>query len=236
MIDPPRRKRSCPNPDPSDGNKESKPRDTATEPAEKQGKRRRVEKNGKLKWEATGDHETGYARPPRASQFKPGNPGGPGRPEGSRSQDALMREELSSPVTLQINGRKKRLPKRALAPILLTKNALEDQNYKALVKLHEIARTLFPEESRETGKSDPLGDTAQDRAILAKLMLSSLTMGEPDPNNPKPLADLGLEGPDLKTGIADGDWVYENDVSSTDDEDRRADRDSDQEEADDEQE
>jgi len=48
----------------------------------------------------------GYGKPPKHTQFQPGQSGNPkGRPRGSKSPFTLLREELQSKVTLRENGR-----------------------------------------------------------------------------------------------------------------------------------
>ncbi|HXH61350.1 MAG TPA: DUF5681 domain-containing protein, partial [Fimbriimonadaceae bacterium] len=37
----------------------------------------------------------GYGRPPKQHQFKPGNPGGPGRPKGRLSLRAMLLKKLT---------------------------------------------------------------------------------------------------------------------------------------------
>ncbi len=52
------------------------------------------------------DHEIGYKKPPRHSQFKKGRSGNPkGRPKGTRNFKTDLREVLAAPVTIRQNGR-----------------------------------------------------------------------------------------------------------------------------------
>jgi hypothetical protein len=68
-----------------------------------------------------GDHDVGYGRPPKHSQFKPGQSGNPrGRPKGARNKgpawlkpgrlDALIRDEAYRPITINDNGRPVTVP------------------------------------------------------------------------------------------------------------------------------
>jgi len=51
-------------------------------------------------------YEVGYGRPPKHSQFQPGQSGNPnGRPKGAMSPFTLLRQELQSKVTLRENGK-----------------------------------------------------------------------------------------------------------------------------------
>lgn len=53
------------------------------------------------------DESVGYARPPRASQFKPGQSGNPkGRPKGSKNESTILREILQQKIGMRgPNGR-----------------------------------------------------------------------------------------------------------------------------------
>ena len=51
-------------------------------------------------------YEVGYGKPPKQSQFRPGQSGNPkGRPKGARSLFALLREDLQRKVQLGENGK-----------------------------------------------------------------------------------------------------------------------------------
>lgn len=51
-------------------------------------------------------YEVGYGKPPKHSQFQPGQSGNPrGRPKGSKSPFTLLREELEQKVTLREGDR-----------------------------------------------------------------------------------------------------------------------------------
>ena len=56
--------------------------------------------------ESRDDYRVGYRRPPRHTQFKPGQSGNPrGRRKGSRGIRTDLHAELNSKLTIQINGR-----------------------------------------------------------------------------------------------------------------------------------
>jgi hypothetical protein len=62
-----------------------------------------------------GDYEIGYGKPPRRTQFQPGQSGNPhGRTAGSRGLKSELRSELSQLVTITKDGKSRRVPKRLL--------------------------------------------------------------------------------------------------------------------------
>ena len=66
---------------------------------------------------ANADYEVGYARPPMATRFKPGQSGNPkGKPKGTRNLTTEFNDELKTKVTIQENGRTRQITKaQALA-------------------------------------------------------------------------------------------------------------------------
>jgi hypothetical protein len=57
-----------------------------------------------------GDYEIGYGRPPRSTQFKPEISGNPrGRPKGMKSVAKSLDEALSRRLTIQENGRERKM-------------------------------------------------------------------------------------------------------------------------------
>jgi hypothetical protein len=56
-------------------------------------------------------YEVGYCRPPKATQFAPGQSGNPkGRPKGSRSTGAILQKILAQKLPVTENGKARRLP------------------------------------------------------------------------------------------------------------------------------
>lgn len=60
------------------------------------------------------ENKVGYGNPPKQHQFKPGNPGGPGRPRGSFSLRSLVINELSKKNGTKTRKIVNRLIKRAI--------------------------------------------------------------------------------------------------------------------------
>jgi hypothetical protein len=73
------------------------------------------------------DH-IGYKRPPRATQFNPGQSGNPkGRPKGAKNLVAVLQIELNTRVAVTENGKRKAITKReAVAKQLVNKAAAGD--------------------------------------------------------------------------------------------------------------
>lgn len=56
------------------------------------------------------NYEVGYGKPPKQTQFKPGQSGNPGgRPKGSKNLSTVMNEILSRRVTITENGKTRRV-------------------------------------------------------------------------------------------------------------------------------
>ncbi|WP_457939292.1 DUF5681 domain-containing protein [Mesorhizobium sp. 10J20-29] len=56
------------------------------------------------------EYVVGYCRPPKVTQFKPGNNANPrGRPKGSKNHRTILSEELNVKVSVRENGRTKKM-------------------------------------------------------------------------------------------------------------------------------
>lgn len=74
------------------------------------------------------DYPVGYGRPPKASQFKPGQSGNPkGRPKGIKNISTYIDRELKSKVIVTENGVRKRISKaEAIAKQVVNKGIAGD--------------------------------------------------------------------------------------------------------------
>ncbi len=76
------------------------------------------------------DHEIGYKKPPRHSQFKKGRSGNPkGRPKGTRNFKTDVHDVLSEPVTVRVNGRPTRLSSQTAALKQLQAGAVKGERH-----------------------------------------------------------------------------------------------------------
>lgn len=72
------------------------------------------------------EYETGYKKPPKAKQFKPGQSGNPaGRPKKSRNFSKLLAEELDVKIQVKEHGREKTISKREAIVKNIVNNALK---------------------------------------------------------------------------------------------------------------
>src|SRR5271165_916150 len=84
-------------------------------------------------------HTVGYKKPPRHTQFKPGQSGNvKGRPKGAKNFATVFQEELCVPIEVTENGKRKRISKRqAIAKQHINKAVAGDPKAAAIV-LNEV--------------------------------------------------------------------------------------------------
>jgi hypothetical protein len=74
-------------------------------------------------------YEVGYGKPPVATRFQPGNPGGKGRAKGSKNLKTDLIEELQEKISLTKGDRKVRISKqRVLIKALVVKGIKGDRS------------------------------------------------------------------------------------------------------------
>lgn len=96
--------------------------------------------------------EVGYGKPPKHTQFQPGQSGNPkGRPRGAKSPFTLLREELQRKVTLRENGtvttvtKLEAIMKRVVADTLSGK-ASQTKLLFALLQVFEAQDATVPDD------------------------------------------------------------------------------------------
>jgi hypothetical protein len=109
------------------------------------------------------DYEVGYKRPPRHTQFQPGQSGNPaGRPRGLNNLSTDVKRMLEASVTITERGRKRRISTQRGALMLLREMVMHGDRH-AQKQLFELAKLFNNEPSETVTQALP----AEDQAILA---------------------------------------------------------------------
>ena len=93
----------------------------------------------------SGEYEVGYAKPPKATQFKPGNKFGKGRPKGAKNFSTIVNEALCAKVSAKINGKTVKMTKVELSVHQLA-NKASSGDPKAIAKVIELYQQHGPQE------------------------------------------------------------------------------------------
>jgi Family of unknown function (DUF5681) len=134
-----------------------------------------------------GDHEDGYGKPPKRTQFRKGHSGNPkGRPRGSRNASTLLDEALKERVTVSENGRHRKVTKlEAILKQLVNKAAQGDHRATRLLLAHQIPRIEEHEASRSAAAQrsplppPPSPEEKRKRALeIAKILRDAGSFGE----------------------------------------------------------
>jgi hypothetical protein len=89
------------------------------------------------------DHEVGYGKPPKATQFKKGRSGNPnGRPKGAKGVKANLRRDLETKITIREGNREIKIPKAEAVAKRLIANALKG-DIKPVLELVKLDDELF---------------------------------------------------------------------------------------------
>lgn len=113
------------------------------------------------------DYKVGYGQPPLHSRFPKGRSGNPkGRPRGSRSFKVEYREELEQRITININGRPRKISKRRALLMALVNNGIKG-NLRAAAKAVDLDIRHLSGEDDATTSGQPLSEA--ERAILDAL-------------------------------------------------------------------
>ena len=114
------------------------------------------------------DHTVGYRRPPRATQFKPGQSGNSkGRPRESKNSRTIWKEELETKVRISENGKPKRITKRR-AMVRQATNKAAGGDMKAIALVEVVTR----EHEAAAENTSSIGPGIFDRPADAQTMVS----------------------------------------------------------------
>jgi hypothetical protein len=120
-----------------------------------------------MPYDDEGDHEVGYGKPPRYSQFTKGQSGNPrGRPAGAKNLKTLLNKALNELVIVTENGGRRKISKReAIVTQLVNRSAKAD--YKAIQILLGMLRDI--EGHAEPGAADRDPFTEADAQIIQRI-------------------------------------------------------------------
>jgi hypothetical protein len=96
----------------------------------------------------------GYRRPPKEAQFKPGQSGNPkGRPKGSRSIAAIVKEVTEEKITIIENGKRRKVTRFQAALLQLSNNAMRGDT-KALRQLVDLQKQFGDSPDHSSAKNN----------------------------------------------------------------------------------
>ena len=126
------------------------------------------------------DFKIGYRRPPKATQFAPGRSGNPkGRPKGSRSVAAILRDIIQQKIAVTENGTTRRIPVIEVTFRRLAAAAMRSDPRAIKLLLSLVDRyAASPETALQLEAV-----LAEDRAILAQYLQDSARPGD-EPASP----------------------------------------------------
>jgi Family of unknown function (DUF5681) len=136
------------------------------------------------------DNRVGYRRPPKHSQFQPGQSGNSGgRPVGVKSLADIVRKIIGQKVTVTENGRTRRIPR--LEAILMRAASEASRGDAASLRLLLQLAERYGESAQTGGERQTIA--AEDVAILRRYLpdLASSASEEVAPET-KPEAEHGL--------------------------------------------
>lgn len=118
----------------------------------------------------------GYGKPPKKSQFKPGQSGNPkGRPKGVKSLKSVVQKELAAKIEIKVQGKKTKATKIEAAIMKLVNDALSG-NTKALLEVLKLAATHMPSDIDATDQSQPTSE--EDKELVLRFLGRALAAKE----------------------------------------------------------
>jgi hypothetical protein len=112
-------------------------------------------------------HEVGYARPPAATRFRPGQSGNPaGRPKGRKSFQALVQDAADTKIELKMGGKKVNMSMAQAFLQSLFRSALSG-NAKVYPLVVELLQRYLDDEMEATPDDDT---RAAEPALVAQIL------------------------------------------------------------------
>lgn len=116
------------------------------------------------------DYEIGYQKPPKHSQFRPGQSGNPrGRPKGSKNTSTLLQETLAETVTIREYGGKSEVTKLEAIFKQLVNSALKG-DHRSMQKLLSLVMEQEALQKAETQQKQSLLPPQQKEETLNNLL------------------------------------------------------------------
>jgi hypothetical protein len=128
----------------------------------------------------------GYANPPHATRFKPGQSGNPkGRPKGSKNLAAEIEKEERKRISITEDGKRRRITKKQAIAIQLVNGAVVGDPKVTPLYLKEAGRQ---DNEPQTGTTQDVLDAPEDALVMASIVQRIRQMEEPPPL-PKPVPE-----------------------------------------------
>ncbi len=109
------------------------------------------------------DDSVGYGKPPKHTQFKPGQSGNPkGRPRGTKNLKTDLEEELRELIVVREGGNPKTVSKQRAMVKSLTAKAVHGDARAMVIAFDLMCRLLHADEAEDTAR----GLSPDDKAIL----------------------------------------------------------------------
>ena len=109
------------------------------------------------------DDDVGFGKPPKHTQFKPGQSGNPaGRPKGTKNLKTDLEEELRELITIREGGNQKIVSKQRAMLKSLTAKAVQGDPRAAAIVIDMMYRLLHEDDAEDTSR----GLSPDDKAIL----------------------------------------------------------------------
>jgi Family of unknown function (DUF5681) len=123
-------------------------------------------------------YKVGYGRPPTETRFAPGKSGNPkGRPKGTRSAGAILRDIIQQKIAVSENGKTRRISVLEITFRRLANDAMRSDPNAIKLLLSLVDRYA------DTSESQPQLDDllAEDRIILTQYLQEAAASGSAKP-------------------------------------------------------
>ncbi len=136
------------------------------------------------------EYPIGYKKPPRQTQFKPGQSGNAkGRPKGSKNSKTVFEKELRTPIPVTENGKRKKITKlEAIIKHTVNKAAGGDPKATAVV----LNETRFHESLDQSSGPQDVIASPEDQKVMDSL-LRRIRESAPAATDPQPSSDPATE-------------------------------------------